>query len=397
MTWNRDSTAIVGIGSTDFSRNSGRSELRLAVEASGAALEDAGIDVRSVDGIVRCEADRVWHNDLAEALGIPNLTYWGACGPGGVSPAGQIAQAVGAICSGQASVVLCIRALNGYSDLRIGSMTKTAGPISAGGNGSYDEFYAPYGFGGAPAAAYAMAARRHMIEYGTTEEQLGRIALACRENANRNPRAQMYERRMTMADYLDSPRVATPLKRFDCCLQTDGACAVVVTSAERARDSARTPAYIRAVAMGSGPRPGFGMIDTVLARESITSWPSRFAARTLYERAGLGPADIDVAQLYDCFTITVLIQIEDYGFCAKGDGGPFVESGAIARDGSIPINTAGGQLSEGYIPGMNAIVEGVRQIRGTSTTQIAGAQTCLVTSGTPPPTGAMILVGEGAR
>jgi len=166
---------------------------------------------------------------------------------------------------------------------------------------------------------------------------------------------------------------------------------VVVTSADRAHDGPQAPVLISAVAQSSGPEVQLGLMFPVLTRSRITDLPSRQAAPLLYERAGLGPADIDVAQLYDCYTITVLLQLEHYGFCALGEGGPFVESGAIDLGGAIPVNTAGGNLSEGYIQGMNHIVEGVRQMRGTSTSQVPGAATCLVTSSPPAGTSALIL------
>jgi acetyl-CoA acetyltransferase len=201
----------------------------------------------------------------------------------------------------------------------------------------------------------------------------------------------MHGRPLSMDDYLAARMISRPLRLFDFCLETDGACAVVVTSAARARECRRPPVLIRAVAQGSVPSPQPGLQYPVLMRECITALPARAVAQTLYRRAGLGPDDIDVAQVYDCFTITVLMQLEDYGFCAKGDGGAFVSSGAIGLGGRLPINTGGGHMSEGYIHGMNHIVEGVRQIRGDSTSQVAGAEVCLVTSTPLPPGSALIL------
>jgi acetyl-CoA acetyltransferase len=384
----RDKCAIVGIGSTDFSRNSGRSVLTLACEATLAALADAGLDVGDVDGIVRCEHDEVRPNDLAEALGTENLTFWSSVGTGGAAPCAMVAQAVGAILSGQARTVVAFRSLNGRSGRRFG---QGAGSLrTVGGGGTYDEFFVPYGLQ-IPGQMFAMVARRHMIEFGTTPEQLGHIALACRARANANPMAQMADRKLTMSDYLEGRPISSPLRLYDFCLETDGACAVVVTSAERARDLAQHPVSIRAVAQGASGNPQMGMLFPVLLRESLTTHPSASAANTLYQRAGLGPEDVDVAQIYDCFTITALLQLEDYGFCKKGEGGEFAASGALELDGSLPINTSGGHLSEGYIHGMNHVVEGVRQMRGQSTSQVDGAETCLVTSGIPVATSSMIL------
>ncbi|MDQ1499583.1 MAG: hypothetical protein QOI86_2923, partial [Actinomycetota bacterium] len=316
-------------------------------------------------------------------------------GPGGAAPGGMIGQAVGAIRSGQANAVLAFRALNGRSGARFGRAGSGSGAGSGGGRrvgggGKYDEFFAPYGLV-APGHLFSLLARRHMIEFGTTEEHLGHIALACRARANANPAAQMRDRPLTMEDYLAARMISSPLRLFDYCLETDGACAVVVTSRERAEDGPQPPALIRAVAQSAGPEPQVGFLYPTLMRKSLTTQTSKALAGTLYRRAGLGPGDVDVAQFYDCFTITVLLQLEDYGFCPKGEGGPFAASGAIDKGGSLPINTSGGHLSEGYLHGLNHVVEGVRQIRGTSTSQVPGAEVCLVTSGLPVTTSGLIL------
>jgi acetyl-CoA acetyltransferase len=389
MNSHRDRCAIVGIGATDYSRNSGRSDLTLAVQAANTSLADAGLVAEDIDGIVRCDMDTVRPNDLAHALGIPQLTFWSDVGPGGTAPPAMIAQAVAAILSGQATTVLCFRELNGRSGRRLGLSRASTEPV--GGGGTYDEFFSPYGLV-TPGQIFALMAQRHMHEYGTTSEQLGAIALTCRERANSNPHAQMYERKLTMEDYLASRTIAEPLRLFDFCLETDGAACVIVTSTERARDLRQKPALIRAVAQSSIPDPQPGIQFPVLMRETITELPGYAVADVLYRRADLTAADIDVAQLYDCFTITVLMQLEDWGFCAKGEGGPFAASGAIGLAGSIPINTGGGHMSEGYIHGMNHILEGVRQVRGESTSQVPGAQNCLVTA-TPLPPGSALILG----
>lgn len=391
-TSHRDRCAIAGIGATDFSRDSGRSDLILAVQAARAALDDAGLDAGSIDGIVRCDMDTVRPNDLAHALGIPELTFWAETGPGGTAPPAMIGLAIGAILSGQASTVLCFRELNGRSGRRFGRARDAAEPV--GGAGSYDEFFAPHGLV-TPGQIFALMAQRHFHEFGTRPEHLGHIALACRARANANPAAQMYDRSLSMDEYLAARTIAEPLRLFDFCLETDGAAAVIVTSTERARDLRRPPVLIRAVAQASIPDPQPGVQFPVLMRESITSLPAQAVARTLYRRAGLGPEDIDVAQLYDCFTITVLMQLEDWGFCKKGEGGPFAASGALDLGGSLPINTGGGHLSEGYIHGMNHILEGVRQIRGESTSQVPDAEHCLVTA-TPLPPGSALILGRAS-
>jgi acetyl-CoA acetyltransferase len=384
----RDRCAIVGIGSTAFSRNSGRSDLTLATQAALAAIDDAGLTAKDIDGIVRCDMDLVRANDLVQSLGLDGLSYFGEVGPGGVAPCAMVGQAVGAILSGQATSVLVFRSLNGRSGRRYGQSPATETRV--GGGGSYDEFFLPYGLL-TPGQIFGLIAQRHMLEFGTSEKDLGQIALTCRERANANPTAQMHDRLLTMDDYLAARMISRPLRLFDFCLESDGACAVIVTAADRAKDRPKPPVLIRAVAQGSLPSPQPGIQFPVLMRDSITTLPAKPTADTLYRRAGLGPDDIDVAQIYDCFTITVLLQLEDFGFCPKGEGGAFVASGEIGLDGRIPINTGGGHLSEGYIHGMNHIVEGVRQIRGESTSQVPGAEVCLVTSTPLPPGSALIL------
>jgi acetyl-CoA acetyltransferase len=386
----RDRCAIAGIGSTDYSRDSGRSDLSLATEAALKACADAGIAPGDIDGIVRCDMDLVRPMDLIESLGLPDLAYWGEVGPGGTAPCAMIGQAVGAILSGQATTVLAFRSLNGRSGARYGLARNQSPEDRAGGRGTYDEYFHPYGLL-TPGQIFAMIAQRHMIQFGTADTDLAEIALACRARANANPAAQMHDRKLTIDDYLDARMISKPLRLFDFCLETDGACAVIVTAAERARDLRQPPVLIRAVAQGSVANPQPGIQFPVLLRDDVTTLPAKAVASRLYKRAGLGPADIDVAQIYDCFTITVLLQLEDFGFCAKGEGGSFVASGAIDIGGSLPINTGGGHLSEGYIHGMNHIVEGVKQMRGQSTSQVDGAEVCLVTSTPLPPGSALIL------
>ena len=237
-------------------------------------------------------------------------------------------------------------------------------------------------------------AQRHMHEFGTRPEHLGSIALACRARANANPAAQMYDRSLTMEDYLARPddrRTAAAVRLLPRDRRRRRGDRHVHRAGARSAPGRRS--LIRAVAQASIPDPQPGVQFPVLMRESITSLPAQAVARTLYRRAGLGPEDIDVAQLYDCFTITVLMQLEDWGFCKKGEGGPFAASGAIDLGGALPINTGGGHLSEGYIHGMNHVLEGVRQIRGESTSQVAGAEHCLVTA-TPLPPGSALILGR---
>jgi acetyl-CoA acetyltransferase len=381
----------VGIGSTDFTSCSGRSELTLAAQAALAALADAGLTPGDLDGIVRSDLDVVTERDLVQTLGLYGVTYWGQSGPGGKFVGGGVGQAVGAILGGQATTVLLVQALNGRSGRRLGRLRPKAGQ-RVGGNTSYDEFFVPYGLTSA-AQLFALVARRHMEVYGTTGKHLGQIAVELRNRANANPRAQMFGKSMSLEDYESSRWIARPLRMLDCCIQTDGACALIVTSADRAKDARGAPVLIRAVAQAAGGPTVVqgGHAGGSLMRENLTSFGSNYVADSLYKRAGLGPTEVDVAQFYDCFTIALLIQLEDYGFCKPGEGGPFVATGRAGLDGDLPINTSGGHLSEGYIPGMNQVLEGVRQLRGESTSQVPGAEVCLVTSAPPGASAAMIL------
>jgi acetyl-CoA acetyltransferase len=390
----RDKTAVVGIGQTAFLRDSGRSVLSLATESALAALADAGLTPDDVDGIIRCDYDTVTPFSLGASLGVNNLAFWADTGPGGVAPCMMMGIAMGAVLSGQAKAVLAFRSLNGRSEARLGAAVRTAGKETVGGFGTYDEFFQPYGLLTA-GQTFALMARRHMLEYGTTPEQLGAVAIACREHANLTPHAQMQSRPMTMDDYLTSRMISTPLRLYDFCLESDGACAVVITSAERARDLAKPAVLIRAVAGGAPPDRRPGEMFPVVTRKDMTDLGGRRAAETLWKRAGVGPHEMDTAQLYDCFTISVILQLEAYGFCAKGEGGPFAASGAIRQGGALPINTGGGHLSEGYVHGMNHIVQAVRQLRGEADMQVPGAELSLVTGG-PLPVGSSVVFRRAA-
>ena len=384
----RDRCAIVGVGRTEFSKDSGRSELTLACEAARSAVADAGLQLSDIDGVVRCDMDHVSPGAIIGALNLSHVSFAAEVGVGGSAPCAMVGAAVAAILSGQARHVLVYRALNGRSEARFGAAI--APRTHAGGQGNYDEFFTPYGLLTAP-QSFALIAQRHVIEYGTTAEQFGSVALACRANANRTPHAQMHGKPLTMDDYLASRMIATPLRLFDCCLETDGAAAIVVTSTERAKDLPNTPALIRATAQAPTEEMSGGMMfPSITWGDPLRLAPGK-VAQMLWSRAGLGPGDIDVAQIYDCFTISVLLQLEDYGFCPRGESGPFAASGAIGADGAIPINTDGGNMSGGYIHGLNHIVEGVRQIRGAADVQVEDAETCLVTSGPMGISSAMVL------
>lgn len=364
----RDRAAIAGVGYTPFTKDSGVSTLTLAIDAILAALDDAGLTVDDVDALA---THRVGDSTppwvVAPALGIPEVSwYLDQFGGGSVSHA-VIGQAAMAVATGVARTVVCYRAINARSEFRMGGTGRGVAPV-------YDaQYQAPYGYF-APPQQFAMFTRAHMIKYGTTHEQLGHIAVGQRANAVKNPRALKRDP-ITLDDYLASRWIAEPLRLLDCCLETDGACAVVVTSAQRARDLAAPPVLISGAVWGGGDSffSGHGGDFTV-------SEAARIAPR-LYAMAGVGPEDIDVAELYDCFTYSVLVQLEDYGFCAKGEGGPYAASGATRLDGPLPVNTHGGFLSEGYVHGINHVAEAVAQLRGTAgDRQVSGAEVALSTA-----------------
>ena len=242
---------------------------------------------------------------------------------------------------------------------------------------------------GTPAAAVAMFARRYMHEYGATSEDFGRIAVIDRKHAATNPHAWFHNRPITLEDHQNSRWIAEPPHLLDCCQETDGGVALVVTSAERARDLPNEPAHVKAAAQGSSVDQ-FTM--TSYYRDDLTGLPEMgVVARGLWERSGIGPSDVDVAVLYDHFTPFVLVQLEELGFCGKGEAKDFVASGALELDGSVPLNPHGGQLGEAYLHGMNGIAEGVRQVRGTAVNQVRGVEHVLVTAGTDVPTSGLVL------
>jgi len=364
----RDSTAIVGIGYTEFSKNSGVSTLTLGLRAIMAALDDAGLALSDVDGLATFRVgDSVLPTILAQSLGLRDLRYYlDQFGGGSVSHA-IVGQAALAVHAGIADTVVCYRALNARSEFRMGG---TGRPLV---DAVETQYQAPYGYF-TPPQQYAMAAMAHMERFGTTQEQLGAVAVNQRANAVLNDRALMRVP-MSLADYLASRWVVEPFKLFDCCLETDGAVALVITSAERARDLKQTPVLIRGASWGSG--------QTLYSNEQPD--PTRTAAADmaprLFEMAGVGCSDFDLLELYDCFTYSVLVQLEDYGFCKKGESGPFAETGALALSGSLPVNTHGGFLSEGYVHGLNHITEAVSQLRhDAGERQVPGAQLALTTA-----------------
>lgn len=362
---------IAGIGRTAFSRNSGRTTLGMAAEACRVACADAGLAPGEVDGI-GCfgVGDTPRSMEVAYALGRDGTRLNLDLAGGGHNSPLLVAQAMLAIEAGTCESVLVYRSLNGRSGVRFGS---ASGNQEVGGS---LQFGAPHGYM-VPPQWFALWARRHMAEYGTTEDDLGAVAVTFRRHAAANPHA-LLRTDLSYEDYLAGRWIAEPFRLFDCALEADGAVALLLTTAERARDLRQPP--IRALAseayMGAG-----GYVD---AWRDMTRMYSAVAGPRLWDKSGVKPADIDVACLYDCFTYTALCTTEDFGFCAKGEGGAFYRDGRATYGGEVVINPHGGLLSEGYIHGFNHHFEAVLQLRGEAgTRQVEDAALALVSGGGP--------------
>ncbi|MFG2861593.1 lipid-transfer protein [Streptomyces sioyaensis] len=376
--------AIAGIGATEFSKDSGRSELKLAVEAVQAALDDAGLTPADVDGMVTFTMDTNPEITVAQAAGIGELSFFSRVHYGGGAACATVQQAALAVATGLAEVVVCYRAFNERSVRRFGSGVQQREPSAEGAALGWN---LPFGLL-TPASWVAMAAQRYLHTYGLTPDAFGHVAVTDRRHAATNPAAYFHRRPITLADHAASRWIVEPLRLLDCCQETDGAQAIVVTSPERARTLPNPPALITAAAQGAG-RAQEQM--TSFYRDALTGLPEmQVVARQLWRTSGLTPADIDVAILYDHFTPFVLMQLEEFGFCAPGEAADFVAADAL------PLNTHGGQLGEAYLHGMNGIAEAVRQLRGTSVNQAGTPAHVLVTAGTGVPTSGLVLGADGS-
>ncbi|MGA4849922.1 lipid-transfer protein [Streptomyces sp. G5(2025)] len=375
--------AIVGIGATEFSKESGRSELKLAVEAVRAALDDAGLSPADVDGMVTFTMDTNPEITVAQAAGIGELSFFSRVHYGGGAACATIQQAALAVASGVAEAVVCYRAFNERSGRRFGSGVQRREPSAEGAALGWS---LPFGLL-TPASWVAMAAQRYLHAYDLTPDAFGHVAVTDRKYAATNPAAYFHGKPITLADHAASRWIVEPLRLLDCCQETDGGQAIVVTSVERARDLPHPPAVITAAAQGAG-RAQEQM--TSFYRDDLSGLPEiSVVARQLWRTSGLAPSDVDVGILYDHFTPFVLMQLEEFGFCAPGEAAGFV------AEERLPLNTHGGQLGEAYLHGMNGVAEAVRQIRGTSVNQIPGAAHALVTAGTGVPTSGLILGADG--
>ncbi len=376
----RDAAAAVGVGETTYSKESGRTELSLACEAIKKAAEDAGVAIEDIDGLVRYDMDHVDEAALTSHLGLKNLRWMSQVGYGGTGGNAVVVHAAAAIAAGAAETVVCYRALNERSGVRYGQgATWMKDEV-----GGAEAFQMPWGML-TPAHLFGQFARRHMIEDGTTSRQFGAVAVALRRHASLNPRAMM-RTPITIEDHQASRLIADPLRLFDCCIESDGACAVVLTAADRARSLRHAPAWIMGVSQGSGSRT-----SGIVFRDDLAVAESTYTAAEVYRSAEVGPEEIDAAMIYDHFTPFVIFSLEAYGFCEPGEGGSFVEDGRIEVDDVLPVNTHGGNHSEAYIHGLPHVIEAFRQLRGTSTAQVESAELILSCSSVAQLSAAVIL------
>lgn len=364
------SVAIVGVGETDYAFKEARTPTALAIDAVRRALADAGLQPADVDGFVtEAYTMKVHVDEVAERLRVPDRRFTAQAGIAGAGTVGAAGLARMAIESGQADVVVSYYAIN-----LSGRGAGGAYQIHAGDQAKAS-FEMPFGFYGQP-VYFAAAAARYAHQFGLTAEELGSVAVAMRGHAARTPNALKREP-LTLEGYLDSPMIATPLRKLDCCLVNDGGVAFVMTSLDRARDLPRPPVVIAGAGFGSKP---VSQAQYFSQSADLLTTPAAISAPRAFADAGLTPADVDVSEIYDCFTISMLLQLEDTGLVAKGEGAALAATGALGPGGSMPVNTHGGLLSQSYLVGGNHVVEAVRQLRGDrGGAQVAGAEVAMVT------------------
>ena len=376
----KDATAIVGIAETPFAKKLEASECQLGSEAIVAACQDAGIDPSEIDGMASYTMETTSEVDIAKNVGAGEVTFFAQVGYGGGAGPGTLALLAMAVATGQCKVGVAWRARKRGSGQRPWAGAQMAPSVPA-------TWTRPWGLL-RPADEIAMLTRRYMHQYGATRDHLANVALAVRKHANNNPKAIMYSRKMTRDDYMNARWISEPLCLFDNCLETDGALACVVVSAERAKDCAHRPVYIHSVAQGLPPQ--HNTMQNYFNDDPLRG-PAWTCAEKLYRNSDIKPEDVKVAQLYDAFSPLIILSLEGYGFCKRGEGADFTNDGGIEIGGRLPVNTSGGGLSEAYVHGFNLINEGVRQMRGTSCNQVEDADATLVTAGEGVPTSAVLL------
>ena len=371
--------AIVGMGQTEFSRLAGRTELQLACEAVTAALGDAGLTPGDVDGLVSYTVDPVEETELVRSVGIQEVAFSSRIPYGGGGSMGVLLHAASAIASGAADVVVAYRAIRARSGAtRFGGAKVTPTPTAGHAGTTAMQWCMPFGVL-TPASWMALNSTRYMHQFGVRSEDIGRAVVQLRAYALTNPAAWGYQRPMTLEDHQASRWIAEPcIRLLDCCQETDGSVAVVITSRERAADLPQLPVAIGAAA-------GAGLFEQEIAsdhyRGDLSVMEGSVAlARRLFGSFGFDRDDIDVAMIYDAFSPILLMQLEALGFCGPGEAKDFIAEGNLGPDGSLPCNTNGGLIGEGYIHGLNLVLEGTRQLRGTAVNQIPDARTVLVTA-----------------
>lgn len=378
--------AIVGVANTEFSKNSGRSELQLAAEVVAAALADAGLKPSDVDGMCTFAMDTSDEIEVARAVGIGDLSFYSRVPHGGGAATGLVHQAAMAVATGMAKCVVIYRGLNGRSGHRFSA--GVSGEITTSDSIHWG-WYMPYGLL-TPASWVAMCTQRYMHLSNCTKDSLFEVAYTMRQHAATNPQALFYGQPFDRQEYDAQKKVVDPFQLYDCCLESDGASAVVITSVERAKNLRQPGVVIRGVAQGAAAN--MESMTSFYEGEIATTQPMDIAAKQVYAQSGLSPEHVDSAVFYDAFSSTVLFQLESWGFCERFGAHDFVLDGSLRLDGRLPTNTHGGQLSEAYIHGVNGIVEAARLVRGGSVNQPnKEINHVLVTSGVGVPTGGAIL------
>jgi acetyl-CoA acetyltransferase len=380
----REKAAITGVGETAYVRGSGKSAFQLQVEASLTAIADAGLTPKDIDGVIPIGITGAPAEEFVTSFGIEDLRFSALTPLGGASSIAAVQCAAAAIAAGLCNHVLIAAGRNSFLGARAGVRIHEMPQFHF-----VTEFELPLG-AIAPAQLYAPMARRHMELYGTTSKQLGEIAVTIRQHALLNDNAIM-KKPITLDDHQGSRMIADPFRLLDCSLESDGGAAFVVSAAERARDMRQPPTYVMGIAEGHPDSP-----SAITQRPDMTTLGLAKAAPRAFAMAGVGRGDIDVAEIYDCFTWVVLCQLEDMGFCKKGEGGAFVEGGTLRLGGALPTNTHGGLLSQAHMLGLNHVVELVRQLRGQGgRAQVEGAKIGLATGYGDLGDGAIVIMRRG--